>query len=290
MSVITTVEAVPSRLRLIFEHFYEKNQVETTERLENLLSPPALRHGGDEGEGGGAATIFNNALREAYALGIVEESEGKVKFAAAPLAKGKKDIDEVFIDWIEPRLLEPNLSIEFRQENFAPALAWLLMQSPLQPLPFSETPVGIIHRQLGQGVEESLGLTNKERFQNLAYWARYLGYCSLINGRAVIADPTGALTRWLPRLLTKGSEVSIDNLIRDLALKVPVFDGGGVRQRIEEMSSDRPEVRRISQSTALALKRLEERGLVVLKDLSDAQNRIMDLGDRTQRVSHILLK
>jgi hypothetical protein len=290
MSVLTTVEAVPNRLRLIFHYFCGKTQPESLERIENLMSPLALRHGSDAGDGDSPAAMFRNTLREAYALKMVEESEGKLRFVGKLLDKRRQNIDTLFIDWVEPRLLAPGVSTDYQQENVADAFAWLLMQSPMRPLAFGENYAGLIRRQFGD-IPDVFDLTNKERFQNLAYWARYLGYCTLIGDRAVVADPTGALARWLPVIFAKENQMTIDNFMRELALKIPVLEEGSVRRRLEDLAADslRSDPRRLSQSTSLALKRLAERGRIGLKDLSDAQNRILDLGDQTQRVSHVVL-
>lgn len=291
MSVVTTVEAVPNRLRLIFHYFCAKTQAESLERIENLMSPPALRHGSDAGDGDNPAAMFRNILREAYALKMVEESDGKLRFVGTLLDKRRQDIDTLFIDWVEPRLLSPGVNADCQQENVAPAFAWLLMQSPMRPMSFGDNYAGLIREQLND-IADVFDLTNKERFQNLAYWARYLGYCTLIGNRAVVADPTGALVRWLPRVFANENEMTIDNLMRELALKIPVLEEGSVRRHLDDLATDAPryDPRRLSQSTSLALKRLAERGRIAFKDLSDAQNRILDLGDRTQRVSHVVLQ
>ncbi len=289
MSVVTTVEAVPSRLRLIFDYFCAKTHSETLERIENLMSPPVLRHGGDDGDN--PAVMFRNTLREAYSLKMVEENDGKLRFASELQDKKRKDIDTLFVDWIEPRLLNPSINAEFQQENVALAFAWLLMQSPLRPLQFGENHAGLIRQQFGEGADV-FDLTNKERFQNLAYWARYLGYCTLIGDRSVVADPTCALARWLPRIFATEKELSIDSLLRELATKVPVLEDGAIRRRLEGdlvANSLQRDPQRLSQSTSLALTRLAERGKIAFKDLSDAKNRILDLGDKMQRVSHVVL-
>lgn len=291
MSVVTTVEAVPNRLRLIFDYFGGKTQSEPLERIENLMSPPALRHGGGDGDGDNPAAMFRNTLREAYALKMVEETNGKLRFAGELVDKKRQDIDTRFIDWVELRLLDPSINADYQQENVARAFAWLLMQSPLRPLAFGENYSGLIRQQLGEGADV-FDLTNKERFQNLAYWARYLGYCTQIGNRAVVPDPTGALARWLPRVLGTEKEMSIHNFMRELATKIPVLEDGSVRRRLEDdlvVDSLRRDPQRLSQSTSLALKRLADRGRIAFKDLSDAKNLILDFGDKTQRVSHIVL-
>ena len=291
MSVVTTVEAVPNRLRLIFDYFCGKTQSEPIERIENLMSPPALRHGGNDWDIDNPALVLRNTLREAYALKMVEESDGKLRFAGEIQDKRRRDIDTLFVDWVENRLLAPSINDEYRQENVAPALAWLLMQSPLRPLPFRENHADLIRQQFGEG-SNVFDLTNKERFQNLVYWARYLGYCTLIGNRSVVPDPSGALSRWMPRIFGGVKEMTVENLLRELAAKVPVLEEGAVRRRLEgDLVADplRRDPNRLSQSTSLALKRLAVRGKIAFKDLSDAHNRILDLGDKTQRVSHVVL-
>lgn len=289
MSVITTVQAVPNRLRLIFEYFCGKSQSEPLERIENIMSPPALRRGGSDGDNG--ADMLRATLSEAYALRMVEEVEGKLCFAGSALDKKQQDIDFLFVEWIESRLLDPGVSADYRQEKVAFAIAWLLMQSPLRPLSFQDNYSSIIRQQLGENADV-FDLTNKERFQNLAYWTRYLGYCTMIGNRAVVPDPTVALERWLPKIFETETEMSIDNFTREMGLKIPVLEDGAVRRRVEGdviVDSLRRDPQRLSQSTSLALRRLSERGRIGFKDLSDANSRTLDLGDKIQRVSHIVM-
>jgi hypothetical protein len=295
VSVITTVEAVPSRIRLFFNFFEARPKGEDARRVEQMLSPEPLRKasGGDEAvdDGTARANVYAHSLNEVLNLGLVERVEGdKLRPAALAELKGPS-ADERLIEWIEPRLLMPEQAALLSQQNFAPALAWLLMQSPLHPIRFAKNVSADIAQEFGTEVQ-SFDLTNKERFQNLAYWAKYLGYATLVQERSVVPDPTSAIKRHLPRIFARSPELRVEDFLRELAALAPVFELGSVREELEGKSSARRAEQgsqRLSASTSLALRRLADAKVLELRELSDAGVRILSVGDLQQRVSHVAL-
>lgn len=295
MSVITTVEAVPSRIRVFFTFFEGRPKGEDARRVEQILSPEQLRqvNRGDEGDddGTGRANVYVNSLREAQNLGLIELTDGdKLRPASLPELSGAS-ADERFIEWIEPRLLMPEQAALLSQQNFAPALAWLLMQSPLRPIPFAQAVSASINQEFGTAVQ-CFDLTSKERFQNLAYWAKYLGYATLVQDRSVVPDPTSAIKRRLSRIFGGNAELRVEDFLRELSALAPVFELGSVREELEGKSSTRRTehgAQRLSASTSLALRRLADAKVIELRELSDAGVRIISVGDLQQRVSHVAL-
>lgn len=295
MSVITTVEAVPSRIRVFFTFFEGRPKGEDARRVEQMLSPEQLRQAarGDEADDDGTtrANVYVNSLREAQNLGLVELVDGDRLCPTALPARSGASADERFIEWIEPRLLVPDQALRFSQQNFAPALAWLLMQSPLHPIPFAKNVSASINHEFGTEVQ-CFDLTSKERFQNLAYWAKYLGYATLVQDRSVVPDPTSAIRRRLPRIFGRNAELRVEEFLRELAGLTPVFELGSVREELESKSAARRAEQgsqRLSASTSLALRRLADAKLLELRELSDAGVRIINVGDMQQRVSHVAL-
>ena len=86
------------------------------------------------------------------------------------------------------------------------------------------------------------------------------------------------------------ADLPIGAFFANLAAHVIVFEQGRVRRYIESetMPDYQREPQRLSKSTSFALVRLEREGLVRLRNPSDADAMILDLGaDPTRRVSHI---
>lgn len=294
MSVITTVEAVPSRLRAFYAFFRGRPKGEDAARVEHMLSPAPLRQPGKneeaEGDEAGRANVYRNSLREALNLKLLEEEGDRLR--PTGIVSGEAtSLDEQFLRWVEPRLLDPAQAAVYEQRSVAYALAWLLMQSPLLPIPFAQNVATRIKREFSEEAD-AFDLTSKERFQNLAYWAKYLGYATLLQDRCVVADPTLAMKRLLPGVFTHHTELRVDDFFRALAALVPVFEEGVIREELEgrsESQRGRAASQRLSGSTSLALRRLSDAKIVELRELSDAGVRILDLGDVQQRVSHIAL-
>lgn len=286
MSVLTTVEAVPNRLRLFFDFLSGKLKGEDPDRMQALLSPGALqtKELAPESSDQSPSGVYQNPLREAIRLQIAKVVDGK--FVGPEFSDGKQS----FADWIEQRLLRKHEAEQHGQRWVPYAFAWLLMQSPLRPLPFGDNYSPRIEKDFGPEYE-CFDLTSKERFQNLGYWACHLGYGTFLADRALIPDPTPALMSKLSIVFNGNSDLRIGDFMSALAEQVSVFEGGAVREELEAVLAKQRgarEEQRLSQATSLALLRLESRGVIALRELSDAAVRILDLGaSGTRRVSHI---
>lgn len=296
MSVITNWPAVPNRLWILFRYLLDKGEKgEDKERLRASLSPPSLL-GGEEGENPGT-TVFEEILKESKSMGLVDDLDGSIclrnRFT-------KREIDRIgpenlFVRTMENLLLDPDVTQDNGQKNVAPALAWFLMQDISNPLGFSDNPRNRVANDLGEETK-SYDLKANSDFQNLAYWGRYLGYCSWVSigqtGTIVVPDPTKALARHLQNVFAKENEMRLVDCMSAWAALCPVLEGGLVRQEVEALA--RPELRRepgtLSQATSLALRRLEERKIIELKRLSDADVITVHLDDKRKGCSHIAYK
>lgn len=272
MSVISRVAATPNRLEIIIRVLARCGDL-TQDDLLSLLSPSSLA--GDDAEDGPGATA-TNALAEAKRLGIVVEeraaSGGTVLTLAEPF-RGRTPPS--LLSYLEPILLDPATAAQFDQEDVPKALAWLLSQDPRAPIDLSSN--------LGpqtDGILSSTGLA-----QQFAYWARFLGYAWHFAGQQkswLVPDPTGALGRHLPALLSGAGEVRLDTLPATWATVCPVLEGGPLRP-FDAFA------RRFSRATSLALLRLEQQGTVRLIRLADAPPALLALEETTQTYTHVAL-
>jgi hypothetical protein len=286
MSVIARMEATPSRVRLLVSVLADRPSGETEERLRASCSPETLHRAVQD-----PVAIFRVTLAAAKDLGLIETVDGKLRVRKGVLTpKGKVSAD-VFAA-IERALLPPEAEQDLGQADFARAVAWFLMQSPRRPLQQGTNYKGEIQKQMALPEDIVFDLNNRDRFNSFHYWCRFLGYGEVVAGRALVADPTSALRRHLPRAMEGDREAPILSLFGRLAKQTPVFEGGRVRREVEGDARQeyQRESQRFSASTSFALYRLEQEGVLKFASRSDAQAMILDLGaDAARRVSHIEL-
>jgi hypothetical protein len=302
MSIITTVEAVPSRLFAIYATLYAAENGEPRERIESWATPPSLsRRGGEEG-GIASTTLFANSLNEARKLGLVEEVEDKLRLTSDARGVGRKgkgkDSETSFRQFLRRTLFDPARAEETQQAGFMIALAWFLSVNPLTPMSFSEDPSFAIKAQIGEHARKT-ECTTLLNYQSFLYWARYLGFVTIVGGRddedskgrRVIPDPMRAIEGALPTIFADQDEMPIDQFVSRLAAIFPVFEEGSVRKEYDAMRLSAAPARHMSIATSIALQRLADRQKIVLPtSVADAPVRILDFGTRQDRVSHIVLR
>lgn len=286
MSVISRLEAMPTRVRLLVSALAERPSGETEERLLGLCSPSSLRRD----DVGDPISVFRTTLTTAKDLRLVIEDGGKLRanLNATPKAGS---VDTAVFRQIEAALLSTEGLLE-GQEDFARATAWFLTQSPRHPLAFATNYKTKLQEQLDPEAAPPFDLTSSDRWNTFTYWLRYLGYGQVIADRAMVPDPTAALRRHLPSAMGGAADLPIGAFLINLASAVVVFEQGRMRRFIEAEAKPgfQREPQRLSKSTSFALLRLEREGLIRLRDPSDADVMFLDLGaDPTRRVSHISL-
>ena len=301
MSIITTAQAVPSRLFAVYASLFDSETGELKERIEAWATPPSLSGRGADEDGESSTTLFNNTLQEARRLGLVEEADGKLRVTVDARGGGKKgrDSERYFRGYLERTLFDPARAIETQQDGFMLALAWFLGANPLQPLSFSEPPQNALNREIGEKASKT-ELTSLNRYQNFLYWARYLGFATIVGGRdvndtnsrRVVPDPTRAIETALPPVFAGDTELPIEQFLNRLAAIFPVLEKGSVRQHYDEMRRNptADAIHRLSIATSIALQRLADRQQIVLRSVADATSRVLDFGVREGRVSHISLR
>lgn len=282
------MEANPNRVRLLISILAERPSGETEARLRALCSPESITNTSAREP----TAIFDATLAATRDMGLLVEVEDKLRVAPGVLSRRNRLEADIF-DAIEKALLPTEDNEMSKQAEFAQAVSWFLLQSPRRPLRLDLNYRPLIEEQLEVGPGEVFDLTNADRWNSFVAWCRYLGYGEVITDRALVADPSGALRRLLPRAMSGDHEITIAGLLTALTKHTPVFEIGRARRRIEDVcrAPFRREPQRLSQATSFALTRLEHQGFLRLDARSDAASMILDLGaDDLRRVSHVILQ
>lgn len=299
MSIITTAQAVPSRLFAIYSTLFDTENGEVKERIEAWATPPSLSGRGGDDDGEPTTTLFSNTLTEARRIGLVEEIDNRLRLTTDARGGGKKaqDSEPFFQNFMRRTLFDPERAAETQQAGFMIALSWFLNSNPLRPMNFSEPPQNTLKAQIGDNAAKT-ELTSLNRYQNFLYWARYLGFATIVGGgrdaesRRVIPDPIRAIESALPSIFAEINDLPIEQFISRLAAIFPVFETGSVRNELEGMRqtpiSDSDI--RLSITTSLALQRMVDRQRLTMTHDADAKHRILNFGTRESRVSRIMLR
>jgi hypothetical protein len=302
MSIVTTAQAVPSRLFAIYATLFDSENGEVKDRIEAWATPPSLSGRGGDDDGEPTTTLFSNTLAEARKLGLVEEVDDKLRLTTDARSGGKKskDSEVYFLGFMRRTLFDPTRAAETQQAGFMIALSWFLSSSPLRPMSFSEPPQNGLKMQIGDHAAKT-ELTSLNRYQNFLYWARFLGFATIVGGandpedvtsRRVIPNPVRAIESALPAIFADANDLPIEQFLSRLAAIFPVFETGSVRQDFEAMrvtplaDGDK----RLSIATSLALQRLVDRQRLTMASVADAPGRILDFGPREGRVSRVALR
>ncbi len=267
MKGLTQVGATPARVAILFGLVTDAGHdgLERS-RLEAMATPASLTDAEEAG--------VDNALRHALNAGL---DMGLFSMEGGRLHSSQDSAD--FAEVAETLTLSRPADINTEDGWLAGAVAWLLCQDPLQPLPFgTSAAVNRLRAQLGpSGL--LFGITNDSRWQNLVYWARALGYAERGPDNAVVSDPTRAIERHLDRALPSGVQRALPAFLNDLAELSPVLDGGRHRREVERATGVIREPTTISASLELALLRLKLRGSLTFLELSDAERILINRRD-----------
>ncbi|MGO7283312.1 protein DpdG [Rhizobium ruizarguesonis] len=295
MSIITTVEAVPSRLYAIYSSLFDNDSGELKDRLEAWATPSALTNTAEDG-GGSPTRLFVHSLQEARKLGLVQDVDEKLLLTPEARGGGKREgnSEVYFREYLIRTLFDVTRAEETQQSAFMLALAWLLSSNPLKPMSFTDDPSSAIKMVIGEHARKT-ECTTSLNYHNMLYWARYLGFATVVgNGtsRRVIPNPVNAIEGALPAMFADDDELPIEIFLTRLAAVYPVFEKGSVRERFNEMRLvplGGTETR-LSITTSIALQRLADRQRLGMRTVADAPARILDFGAREDRVSHISLR
>ena len=296
MSIITTVEAVPSRLFTIYSSLFDREDGEVKERIQAWATPPSLRKSGSEQGSGSSTRLFVNSLQEARKLGLVEEAGDRLRLTIDARGGGKKgsDSESYFRKYLGHTLFNPTRADDTQQAGFMLALVWFLNTNPLKPMSFSEDPSFAIKSAIGEHAKKT-ECTTILNYQSFLYWARYLGFVTIVgheNSRRAVPDPAKAIEGALPAIFENEFELATEQFLTRLATIYPIFEKGSIRESYDAMLQNPPSdaARRLSIATSIALQRLADRQRIALISVADAPARILDFGVREGRVSHVALR
>ena len=266
MSVLSAVEAVPSRLFGVFTGLLQFKTGIDKKTFQLKINPEQTK----------TASIF----REAVSLGLIKESDGKIKLNNSLLEEDSSNLLEQFRSFVEVMLFNTEKAEKSNQMHFIQALSWFLSLDPSEPINFSEAPMKLLDKTLGEN-SKSLGIQNKENYHNFIYWARFFGFAVMYgskNEKLVIPDPTIAIEKKIHAIFQGNNRISIDKFFENLAKIYPVFESGQIRQEISKklLNMQNSNVNNISATTKFALEQLENSGnILIRKATSDATGRMM---------------
>lgn len=260
MSLLHTVESVPSRVRGLFSYLLTLEGGIAQGDLVRTLSPQIL-HDNQQ--------CARKTIEEAQELELIEINQDKIVTLHTELQVDERDpknrsLASEMLPSIITRLAftKPN---NIKNYNLGQAIAWVLTRSLFdKPLDWNQA-----ENELGKG--HPLGL-NDVRFGNLAHWITYLGFAREEGTTTtLVADPTIAVRRGLKTVLSDQSTKDLSTVIQTLANKLSVIDGGNHNVDLLKNNPNLAAVDgQVSPSLSIALLRLKEEGFIKLEHRSDS--------------------
>ena len=280
MSVLNDFQAMPNRVRTLAMIVGTEGSLAKDELARRLV--PSVESLGQ----------FDGLLRECDGLGIVvnDKDTNKIRLGDGLSIRRIRDRDQ-FIAVCLDRLIPNDPDRNARNEGFSRALAWFLTR-PIGP---SLQAGGEYKSELRRDLEgdEDYELTGAGRCSMFMYWAQALGFAEWLAFKKkdyCIPDPTRAMSAALKTMLKRRSQTPVASFFEKLGNELPVFEMGYIRTEVESRLKKQRDPRYISQSSSLALARLELRGAIKIDQLADAPTKLMLGFDGKERaVSHITL-
>jgi len=219
---------------------------------------------------------LSGALSRWTELGLFTEADGKVQLQEQFSARRKESIDmltERLPSFCRQLILQDDFCIPLWGESgltsdFARGVAWILAQDiykfpsiwnvekgsgkPLDPLKYVEI---LQNHQCSATV-----IQNGNRWNDLRFWTRYLGFASGDSATFQI-DPTVAVREALPSIFGAHKELPAKDFLLALASRLPVLDFGNYRKEVENALNEtywrKPSEGHLSMSLSFALRRLD---------------------------------
>jgi hypothetical protein len=165
-----------------------------------------------------------------------------------------------------------------RSADFTRAIAWVLAQDV-----YRITYAGLEGDERAQMMDGTAALMqNDTRRKGLKSWGQFLGFLRPSPRGQIEIDPTTAVRDVLHELLPKGDGMPVKDFIEQLAIVVPVLDGGTWRRNVLERT--RPNVLselsegQLSTSLSRALLNLMRNEEIVMENRADTGSGIMLTG------------
>jgi hypothetical protein len=191
----------------------------------------AVRINGRPGTGEASTTLFSNTLQEVRRLSLVEEVDDKLRLTVEARGGGKRGqpSEVYFRAYLSRTLFDSTRAIETGQSAFMVALSWFLSANPLTPMGFADPPQIGLKLEIGDQASKT-ELISLNRYQNFLYWARYLGFATIVgsrddvatNSRRAVPDPSRAIAGALASVFSDGGELAIETFLNRLSAIYPV--------------------------------------------------------------------
>ena len=282
MSILKDPYVTPSRVKGIVRYLLQaRGKREKRDTLEAILSPASLASRGDDKEP--SRNMVQATVRECIKMGLSEEIQDKAEITLNPKLRLENDASLPAV--LSQLLLDESEYTE--NHDFAKVLAWYLAQDFLDAPGNWQEVEQKLREQIGSGLLE----LNDARYGQFEDWSCYLGFSwrnSLVGNQVLVPDPTVYLRQNLKNLFENQThhQVSLDEFISRLSKYCPVFEMGGFREEIEQQIGLR-DSNYLSTVTSIALRRLEDEGLIKLERLSDTSIWVLSDGSKDPRISHI---
>lgn len=282
MSILRDPYVSPSRVKGVVRYLLQaRGKREKRDTLEGILSPASLSGRGDEKEA--SKKMVQATIRECIKMGLIEESQDKTEVALN--LNLKLDSDSTL-----PSILSKILFCESEcneNHDFGRVLAWYLAQNLFDAPSNWQEAEQLLQMQIGSNLLE----LNNARYGQFEDWSCYLGFCwrnTLIGAEVIVPDPTTYLRQNLERIFTNqlNQQMLLGEVVKKLGKLCPVFETGEFREDIERQIGLR-EPNYLSSVTSVALRRLEDEGLLKLERLSDTSVWVLNDGSRDPRISHV---
>lgn len=292
MKLYTVVEAVPSRI-LGLVTLLQRIEGKGYKRAEviDLLQPAILRKGAKADP-----DMSNKVCDAAGELGLVEEYDDDRGERCLRLTREVSDPSphtdrEHWTRWITKRVLHDLVDGEAR--NLARVFAWF-MTVRVQDTPVDRASWKDQFEHDGFDRQE-FGLNPDARWDNLFYWARFLGLIWQTgtghDAPGIVCDPAVLIAKFLDELLPDRGEVTAEEFRARLGVLFPPLDGGRLSREVREdiaaaRGVEHAHADRWSPGVGMALRELRDRGLITYHCPDDQRNFLLfDDGERIAFIS-----
>jgi len=270
MSLLHTIESVPSRIRGLFSYLLTLEQGIAQEDLEMILSPRILQDN---------QNCARKTIKKAQELKLIEINNDKIITLHPELLENERNPKDTglvteLLPSIITRLAFTNQN-NSDNEDLGLAISWVLTRSPLDtPLDWSQADIKLRDLNTSKGINiprHALGIENTATFGNLKHWITYLGFAREEDS-ALVSDSTIAIRKGLKTVLPDKNTKDLSNVIKTLAKILPVIDGGRHNLSLLDRYPNliKPTNGRLSSSLSMALFRLKEEGYIKLEHRADS--------------------
>jgi len=291
MSVLKTVEAVPSRVAGVFRFILSSDREGVSRgQLERLLSPETILT--DSGR-----DMVKKVISECQKMRLLAEVDRNGNKVIALSDGASSMYPELVFELPLFRMLIVKLVIgKDREENenrdLCDVLAWFLAQNTYTIGSGYENFNELLRHQAGVS---RLGLTNEAMYDQFRYWSVFLGFAGVHGNRRtrkhhLIPDATGFLSNHLAALYEHedSDQLPMVEMLDRLTSICPLLKGGQFHGNISHfLPEEAPEYIPVSLSHALL--RLQDRKILELLTIADHDGRILNVPDQRDKVTHVRL-